>query len=86
MREKDPKLYRIIKHYSDIGIWNGWGIERFNKCCRLLGETPAELAASCAIKPEALRHWLKKYGTIPSYAALLFHLREREFLATKYGV
>jgi hypothetical protein len=75
---ENPLTYRAVKRYQQIGVWDGWGIERFKKACRLLGETPEELAVSCAINIRQLRQWMN-HGFFPSYAALLFHMREQDW-------
>lgn len=85
MTERDasnPKTFRIVRYYRDIGVWEGWGLERFKKACALLQESPEELAASCAIPNSKLRQWMNR-GRFPSYAALLFHMREQDWFRAK---
>lgn len=66
----------------DIGVWKGWGIERFYKCCRLLGETIDEVAVSIAMRPGQMRGYLR-LGHIPAPVALLLHLRESDYLRSR---
>lgn len=74
----NPRTSIIVRRYRDLGVWSGWGIERFRKCCRLLGETPEEVAVSCAIPISQLRVWTRR-GFFPSHAALLFYMREMDW-------
>ena len=71
-----------MRRYAAIGVWDGWGIERMNKCCRLLGETLDELAVSIACRPGQFRGW-HKHGHFPGHVALLCHLREQDYLRAK---
>lgn len=74
-----PRAALIARHYIDMGVWNGWTMKRVEKACRLLGETMEELAASCCISNQTL--WMyRNHGRVPGPVALLFHMREQEFL------
>lgn len=69
----------MIRHYRKLGVYQGWSIDRVNKCARLIGESYEELAASCCIPFARMKFWISR-GFFPGYAALLFYMREQDFL------
>ena len=81
-RQPKPDQYEtyaslLIKlHYEQVGLDEGWDLERFNRLCRMLGCTAHELGALCLIPPGTMNIWLKRTKKFPPYIALHFALIE----------
>jgi hypothetical protein len=83
--EAAPESIPWTRYYQKIGVYPGWSVDRFNKACRLLGETPMELGHSCCVPASLVTGCIKK-GRFPPHIALLFYMREQHFLQEKLGL
>ena len=63
-------------------MWGGWDTDRVRQACRLLGETLEEFGYACCIRPVKIRE-MEKNDYFPGYVALLFWMREQDFLAAR---
>ena len=80
--DASPESIPWTRYYQRIGVYPGWTVDRFNKACRLLGETPLELCNSVCVSGKSLRNYIQS-GHFPPHVALLLHMREQHFLQEK---
>lgn len=80
----DETMAPIRRHYTKIGLDQGWDADRFHGLCRTLRYLPEELAELCCIEPYELRRWLKQ-RRFPRSASLLFVLLEDALIWRETG-
>jgi hypothetical protein len=74
----------VARYYSELDLWDGWTMERVNRCCGLMQITLEEAAVLCCCEWHRFKGWLKA-DKVPSYVALTLHHLEQDFTKAKYG-